>query len=279
MHEPFTPLVPWFVLEQSPAPIVATFHTHREQGHRWYPKCRWLFEPMMRRIRARLAVSDAARRTVASHFPGEYEIVPNGIDVDRFQATTGQRPASMRHDVRHVLFVGRLEPRKGVDRLIRAMAAVQQHIDDPRLVIVGDGPDRTALESVAREARVDVLFAGRVRDEDLPAYYRAADLVCSPALGGESFGIVLLEAMAAGRPIVATRIDGYAQLLAGAGCACLVPVDDTAALAHEIERLLADAELRRRYGIAGAAFVRAYDWRAIARRLESIYAGVAGGLL
>ena len=276
MHEPLTPLVPWFVLKQSPAPIVATFHTHREHGHRWYPKYRWLLEPMMRRIRARLAVSDAARRTVAPHFPGEYEIVPNGIDVDRFRAV-GRRPASMRDDVRHVLFVGRLEPRKGVDRLIRAMARVQRHIADARLVIVGDGPDRTTLESLAREARVDLVFAGRVADDDLPSYYRAADLVCSPALGGESFGIVLLEAMAAERPIVATRIDGYAQLLDGAGCARLVPVDDTAALAHEIEVFLADAELRRRFGTAGAAFVRAYDWRAIARRLETIYAGVAAG--
>src|SRR5206468_4062398 len=74
MHEPFMPLVPWFVLQQSPAPIVATFHTHRERGHRWYATCRPLLEPMMRRIRARLVVSDAARRTIAPHFPDEYEI-------------------------------------------------------------------------------------------------------------------------------------------------------------------------------------------------------------
>src|SRR5262249_4557515 len=79
MHEPLMPLVPWFVLWQSTAPVVATFHTYREQGHRWYPRYRWIFEPMMRRVRVRLAVSDAARRTVLPHFPREYEIVPNGI--------------------------------------------------------------------------------------------------------------------------------------------------------------------------------------------------------
>ena len=113
-----------------------------------------------------------------------------------------------------MLFVGRLEPRKGVDRLIRAMPIVQRHAPDVRLAIVGDGPDRAALEAAARDAGVDVLFTGRVSDALLPAYYRAADIVCSPALGDESFGIVLLEAMAAERPIVATRIEGYAEMLA-----------------------------------------------------------------
>ena len=85
MHEPLMPLVPWFALRQSTAPVVATFHTHREQGHRWYGRYHWLLAPLMRRIHTRLAVSDAARRTVARDFPGDYEIVPNGIDVDRFR--------------------------------------------------------------------------------------------------------------------------------------------------------------------------------------------------
>jgi phosphatidylinositol alpha-mannosyltransferase len=270
MHEPLMPLVPWVALRQSTAPVVATFHTHREQGHRWYGRYRRLLAPLMRRIRVRLAVSEAARRTVARDFPGDYEIVPNGIDVDRFRHPAA-RPLAMPASLRTVLFVGRLEPRKGVDRLIRAMAIVQQRAPDARLVIVGDGPDRTALEATARDEGVAVTFEGRVPDDVLPAYYRAADIVCSPALGGESFGIVLLEAMAAGRPIVATRIEGYMELLAGSGSARLVDVDDSAALVHEITSLVADPELRRALGACGAAFVRAYDWKTIARRLESIY--------
>jgi phosphatidylinositol alpha-mannosyltransferase len=270
MHEPLMPLVPWCALRQSVAPVVATFHTHREQGHRWYGRFHWLLAPLMRRIRIRLAVSDAARRTVARAFPGEYEVVPNGIDVDRFSRSAA-RPSAMPDPLRFVLFVGRLEPRKGVDRLIRAMPIVQSGAPDARLVIVGDGPDRAALEATARDAGVDVTFTGRVSDDALPAYYRAAEVVCSPALGGESFGIVLLEAMAAGRPIVATRIQGYAELLAGSGSARLVDVNDPAALAREITSLLAAPALRRTLGTSGAAFVRDYDWSAIARRLESIY--------
>src|SRR5262249_19524163 len=154
--------------------------------------------------RIRLAVSDAARRTVSPHFPGEYEIVPNGIDVNRF-ARPAPRPPAFQPGHRHVLCVGRLEPRKGVEHLIQAMSAIQRG-GTPRLVAVGDGPDREALEAAAARTGVAATFAGRVPDAELPGYYHAADVVCAPALGDESFGLVLLEAMAAARPIVATRI-------------------------------------------------------------------------
>ena len=274
-HEPLMPLVPWFVVRQATAPIVATFHTHRERGHRWYGPYRPLLAPLMRRVRTRLAVSESARRTVERHFPGHYEIVPNGIDVNRF-CQSAARPAAMPDHLRSVLFVGRLEPRKGVDRLIQAMTIVRRNAGDARLVIVGEGPDRARLTTAAREAGIDAQFTGRVSEDELPSYYLAADVVCSPALGDESFGIVLLEAMAAARPIVATRIEGYAELLAGAGSARLVEADDPAALAREITLLLDTPELRRTLGARGRAFVRAYDWSQVARQLESIYASACG---
>jgi phosphatidylinositol alpha-mannosyltransferase len=151
------------------------------------------------------------------------------------------------------------------------MTLVQRRAPDARLVIVGDGPNRTALEATARGAGLDVTFTGRVSDEVLPAYYRAAEVVCSPALGGESFGIVLLEAMAAQRPIVATQIEGYAELVRDAGCARLFAVNDPSALAREITSLLDDSGLCRQLGERGAAFVRRYDWMVIARHLETIY--------
>ena len=270
LHEPLMPLVPWFALWRATAPVVATFHTHREQGHRWYGRYHALLAPLMRRVHTRLAVSEVARRTVARDFPGKYQIVPNGIDVARFRRSA-PRPADMPGQQRFVLYVGRLEPRKGVDRLIRAMAIVQNHDQDARLAVVGDGPDRAALETAARDAGVDVLFAGRVSDAALPAYYRAAEIVCSPALGDESFGIVLLEAMAAERPIVATRIEGYEEILAKAGSARIVDVDDPSALADSITLLLAEPGRRRSLAASGAAFVRDYDWSTIAQRLESIY--------
>ena len=174
---------------------------------------------------------------------------------------------------RYVLFVGRLEPRKGVDHLIRAMAIVQQHIPDARLVIVGDGPDRKALESLAHATDVNATFTGRISDEALPAYFHAAEIICSPARGDESFGVVLLEAMASERPIVATRIDGYLEVLENAGAARLADVGDPVALAHEVTSLLSDVNLQRTLGARGSVFVQQYDWSTIARRLESIYLG------
>jgi len=266
------PLPSWFVLLQADVPVVATFHTYRSQGHKWYPQYRWLFDPMMKRIAVRLAVSEAAKRTVAPHFPGEYEVVPNAIDVCRF-ASSAPRPASMPPGRHYVLYVGRLEPRKGIDRLLHAMTIVKSRLPCTQLVIVGDGPDRAALESTARQVDADVLFAGRVSDEDLPGFYQAADLVCSPALGDESFGIVLLEAMAAGRPIVATNIAGYAELLEPAGCARFAAVDDADSLAREISIVLENCGLARTLGARGAAAVKRYDWSVVGDQLESIYYG------
>jgi phosphatidyl-myo-inositol alpha-mannosyltransferase len=270
VHEPLTPLVPWLVLLRANTPLVGTFHVYREDPHRFYAAFgRWL-RPLMRRLSARIAVSDAARRTVAAHFPDAFEIVPNGIDVGRFSEPR-PRPAVMPLDRKHVLFVGRLEPRKGVETLIRAMPLVAQRTSHATLLVVGDGPDRPALEDLARRLDAPVRFAGRVDDDCLPACFQAADIVCSPALGGESFGIVLLEAMACGKAIVASRIDGYAELLEPAGCARLFTPGDVDELARELTWLLAMPERRDELGQRGAAAATAFDSDAIAGQLETIY--------
>jgi phosphatidylinositol alpha-mannosyltransferase len=270
VHEPFVPIAPWIVLLRSRTPVIGTFHVHREQGHGFYGSWAWALRPLARRLRARIAVSDAARRTVAVHFPGHYEIVPNGIESERFRAPR-PRPEAFTRDRRHVLYVGRLEPRKGVEYLIRAMAVVEGRMGGASLVIVGDGPSRGALTALARDAGTAVHFAGRVDDEALPAYFQAADLVCAPALGGESFGIVLLEAMACGAPVVASRIEGFEALVGSTGAARLVAPGNAEALAAEIRSLLSADEERRELASQGATFARAFDWQALAPRLEAIY--------
>jgi phosphatidyl-myo-inositol alpha-mannosyltransferase len=174
-----------------------------------------------------------------------------------------------------VLYVGRLEPRKGVEHLIEAMRIVSAGQGCVRLVIAGDGPDRGSLAAQVRDARIDAQFAGRISDDQLTAYYQHADVVCAPAVGGESFGIVLLEAMAAGRPVVATTIDGYREL--AGSIARLVPPGDPAALANALNVLLADDALRRDLGERGRAFAVGYNWTVIARQLEAIYYDVLNG--
>ena len=271
VHEPLMPLVPWCAILRARAPIVATFHANREHGHRFYASYRAFLVPLMARVALRIAVSASAERTVKRYFPGDYTVIPNGIDTARFREER-RRPSSMPDDRRHVLYVGRLEPRKGVEHLVDAMAIVQRDVPDARLVIVGDGPDREALRARTRDAHVDAHFAGRVCDAELPLYYCAADVVCSPAVGGESFGIVLLEAMAAARAVVATDIEGYRELIAGApDTARLVTRSDPRALATEIGALLRDPSLRRRLGSVGPSFAERFDWTAIARRLEARY--------
>jgi phosphatidyl-myo-inositol alpha-mannosyltransferase len=270
VHEPLVPAVPWFVVRQARAPIVATFHVHREHGHRWYPIARPWLHSLLNRVHCRIAVSEPARRTIAQHFPSAYEVVPNGIDVDAFRAS---RPpaAALSSGQLHVVYVGRLEPRKGVDHLIRAMARVERALPDANLVIVGDGPEQRRLIDVARVLAVRVQFTGRVHDADLPGYVQAADVVCSPALGGESFGIVLLEAMACEKPIVASRIAGYETLIGPAACGVLVPPGDDEALSQALLQLLQDRPLRQTLGARGLPAARQYDWSSIARVLEEIY--------
>ncbi len=270
IHEPFTPLMPWIALARARVPVVCTFHVHREKGHRVYASTAWLLRPLARKIDRRIAVSDAARRTVEPHFPGRYDIVPNGIDVDRFSAPR-ERPDVFEVGRRHVLYVGRLEPRKGVEFLVRAMADVQRRFPDVRLVVGGDGPDAGRLARLTGELGVDARFAGAIREADLPSFFQAADIVCSPALGGESFGIVLLEAMASSRPVVASRIEGYEELVGQRGCARLVPPGNPQALASSLGALLTDAGARSQMVAAGNAVAREYDWPAIGLRVMEIY--------
>jgi phosphatidylinositol alpha-mannosyltransferase len=177
----------------------------------------------------------------------------------------------MAADRRWVLYVGRLEPRKGVDVLIYAMSRVQKHAPEAALLIVGDGSERQRLEGLVRATGIAATFAGALPDGHMIACLQAADIVCSPAIGGESFGIVLLEAMAAGKPIVASRIAGYAELVGDADCARLVPPGEDGTLATELLALITNEALCRRLGACGVEDVRQYDWETIAQRLVDIY--------
>ena len=270
VHEPLMPLLPWCAVLQARAPVVGTFHVHRERGHTLYPFARPVLAPVMRRVRERIAVSDAARRTVSRYFPGDYTIVPNGIEPARFQAPR-PRPPQLPAAGRIVLCVGRLEPRKGVDVLVEAMPLVQNGGRDTALVIVGDGPDRESLEQLAARSRARVMFFRDVADEELPAFYQAADVVCAPAIGGESFGIVLLEALASGRPVLASRIDGYAAVSNESPAIRLFEPGNVQELSDRLAALLErplDGDLFSR---EATRIVAEHDWRVLARRLEQIY--------
>lgn len=265
-HEPFAPSAGLYATLRSPAPVVGTFHHHAERS-RLIPA----LAPALRRVWARLAVRIAVSRPVADelgrHFDGAIRVIPNGLDLEPFRraAARPDLPAGPR-----VLFVGRLEPRKGFRVALQAFERLLADEPAAHLLVVGDGPEREAVRSLGAAARRNVLLFGPVDQPSLPGYHRAADVFWAPNLGGESFGVVLVEAMAAGVPVVASGIAGFRSVIRE-GEGILVPPGDAAALAAATRRLLHDPagadEIRARAAVRAERFA----WSRVAPEVEAAY--------
>ena len=272
IHEPFSGAVPVNVLSVAssvPSVIVGTFHTF--SGTRLYKVGAQRFAMRyFRRLQGRIAVSKPARDFISQHFPGDYEIIPNGINVRNFTDAT---PFPHLIDGKtNILFVGRLEKRKGLRYLLGAYSRLKWDWPDTRLLVVGRGkPDEESYRIIAERNLQDVVFLGNVTDEDKARYYKTADIYCSPATGRESFGVVLLEAMAAGAPVVATNIEGYSSVITHDREGLLVPPKDEARLAEALDALLAMPEHRRRLAAQGRASVEQFDWEVVASRVMDYY--------
>jgi phosphatidyl-myo-inositol alpha-mannosyltransferase len=272
VHEPLISALTLLVLRYSRSLTVGTFHAAREGGQsRGYALTYPFLRPWANRLDGRIAVSAAAARLAARYFPGDYEIIPNGVDVKRFAASV-PRPTDLADERPYVLFVGRLEDRKGLPVLLEAYALLKARHADVQLVIVGDGRRRGGYERwVEEQGLADVRFAGRVSTVDLAAYYQHAAAYCAPNTGNESFGIVLLEAMAAGCPVVATAIEGFAAVITDGDDGLLVPPQDPAAMADALARVLADPALARRLRAGGRRCVEQYAWPAVTERVLAYY--------
>jgi phosphatidylinositol alpha-mannosyltransferase len=275
VHEPIIPSTSMLAVMQANAPVVATFHANVPHGTLQSAAVRALapfFRPVWYRIDRRLAVSRAARDSICGRMgSGDVRIVPNGVDVQVFASA---RPALLPPG-RMLLFVGRLEPRKGFPVAVRAFGRVARDYPDTRLVVVGDGADRDAVNELDEQARSRVLMLGRVSQEALPTYYRAADIFLAPAVRGESFGIVLVEAMAAGLPVLGSDIPGYREVTRHGVEGLLVPPDDPELLAVAMRRLLDNPAYAKSLGDNGSVRAREFDWDTIVHQLEDVYAELA----
>lgn len=270
VHEPLMPFLPITFLRHSEAVNVGTFHAAKEGGNRFYAYSKRLLKRWFRRLDGKIAVSPAAERLVSRYFPGYYNIIPNGIDLARFTDTC-PLPQFM-DGKRNVLFVGRMEKRKGVKYLLRAFAAVKAEMPDTRLIVAGEGRLREGYEHSIRKAGVeDVVFAGFVPEIDLPRYYASADVCCFPATGNESQGYVLLEAMASGKPVIASNIEGYASVITDGVEGHLVLPRNVPALALALVHLLADSDRRAEMGARARLRAEQYSWDRIAQRVLSYY--------
>jgi phosphatidylinositol alpha-mannosyltransferase len=222
------------------------------------------------RLHGRIAVSAAARHFIDRFFPGDYKVIPNGVDIPRF---AGAVPLARWQDgTPNVLFVGRHEPRKGLLDLLKAHRILRKTGSVSRLLIVGSGPqEREARRYVATRGLNGVEFLGRVSDTEKAQLFRTADVYVSPATGGESFGIVLLEAMAAGTPIVCSDIHGYKGVVRRDREGLLVPPRQPRELAIAIDRLLRDPALRMEMGAAGQARAETFSWPRVTAKVEDYY--------
>ena len=273
LHEPLAPILPLMVLQHSNAVNIGTFHAFSDR-QRLYRLSRPALGRWHRRLHGRIAVSAAARSFVAPHFPQyAFQVIPNGIEYDRF--AEAQPLPQLKDGKRTLLFVGRKDERKGLRYLLAAFARLRLQRDDVRAVIVGPGePDRESarlLEEIAAVDPVAVVNAGTVSNDVLPRYYASADVFCSPATGGESFGIVLLEAMAAGAPVVASDIDGYRDIISHEVNGLLAPARDSEAIAASISRVLDEPGLSGRLSAGGRNAARTYCWRKVTSVVEDYY--------
>jgi phosphatidyl-myo-inositol alpha-mannosyltransferase len=266
-HEPTAPSTGMFATLRARVPVVATFHANVERS-RLLTAALPLLRPVWRRLKTKLAVSEAARDFYESRFGGGIRIVPNGVDVDLFSRGT---PSSELPAGRRMLWTHRLDPQKAFGVAVAAFATLAVEFPDLWLVVIGDGKDRGMVERLSPEIRSRVLMLGTVPHERLPAYHAGADVFIAPALGQESFGLVLVEAMAAGVPVVASDIDGYREVVHNEVNGLLVPPSDPAALTKAVRRVLQEPDLAKRLAKAGRARAEEFRWDGVADRIEQAY--------
>jgi phosphatidylinositol alpha-mannosyltransferase len=263
LHEALSPGANHAALLGTTIPAVGTFHSAREGRNGWYETLRSPLAAMMRRLAVRTAVSEEAQRQVAQTFGLACEIVPNGIEVARYRCS--DVPAAFATDRPAILFVGRHEQRKGLEVLLDAFADLDR---DAVLWVGGDGPQTAMLR---KRAVPGVEWLGRVSDAEKIARLRTATIACFPALDGESFGVVLLEAMAAGAAVAASDIAGYRTVSRADREALLVPPGDALALRDALRRLLDDETARERLVAAGRLRADEFSMRRVAERFVDLY--------
>lgn len=266
LHEPTVPSLSMLACFAARGPMVATFHTATTRS-RALQMFGTALQPGLEKITGRIAVSPAARRVVMEHLGGDAVLVPNGVNVRRFR---GVEPFA--RSAPTVCFLGRIdEPRKGLAVLLAALPELLRRVPDVRLLVAGPGDLEQVRESIPAHLRDRVELLGLVSDVDKARVYATGQVYCAPNTHGESFGIVLIEAMAAGTPVVASDLEAFRRVLDHGRAGVLVPVGDAQALAGALADLLGDPARQQELARVGSAVVRQYDWSTVARQIVEVY--------
>ncbi|MBP2708083.1 glycosyltransferase family 4 protein [Microbispora sp. RL4-1S] len=269
VHEPAVPSLGVLACWVAKGPIVATFHASYERS-RAMSVAAPMLQSALEKITGRIAVSDAARRTLVEHLGGDAVLIPNGVAVGRY--AEGAPLPGWGPDGDVIGFLGRMdEPRKGLGVLLEAFGRLAAERPRLRLLVAGPGDADEALERVPAPYRDRVGLLGMVSETDKVRAYHSVDIFCAPNLGGESFGIVLTEAMSAGAPILASDIPAFRRVLGDGQAGALFPTGDPGALAAEAARLLDDPARRAKLSDEARLAVRKYDWSTVARDVVRVY--------
>jgi phosphatidylinositol alpha-mannosyltransferase len=268
IHSPLTPTLPILAVTRSPTTTIGTLHTNFN-GSLLLRLFRQKLQAYLDRLDGIIAVSPSAARPIAAHFRADYRVIPNGIDIHQFNPDL-PRLKELDDGRFNLLWVGRMEPRNGLDRMIQAFERACQRRRDLRLVIVGDGPLRPTYEAMVPTALKPLVhFAGFV-NSGRPEYYASVDALCVPA-SISSFGITLLEGMAASKPIIASDIDGFRDVMTHEKQGLLLDTADPDVFSDAIVRLASDRELAREYGRRGRATALGYAWGDVTERILAFY--------
>ncbi|MBA3292503.1 MAG: glycosyltransferase family 4 protein [Geodermatophilaceae bacterium] len=276
VHEPSAPSLSLLTCVLAKGPIVATFHAATVRS-RWLAAVQGVLQPFMERISGRIAVSDLARRVQVEHLGGDAIVIPNGVDVARF-ASAAPLPGYPRAGMT-IGFLGRFdEPRKGLPVLLDALAQIAPEHPDLRLLVAGRGDESDFLDELPDVLADRVTLLGEISEGDKARLLASIDIYCAPNLGGESFGVILVEAMAAGAAIVASDLDAFRRVLNDGAAGILVRRGSPTALAAAISQLLGDAGRRKELVQAGWLAVQDYDWPVVSERVLAVYETVVSSV-
>ncbi len=267
LHEPTVPSLSMLACFAASGPMVATFHTSTPRS-RALQVFGAVLQPGLEKIIGRIAVSAAARRVVVEHLGGDAVLIPNGVSVRNFEHA---QPLPDQPDRPTVVFLGRLdEARKGLAVLLEALPRLVRLVPDVRLLVAGPG-DQDEVLALAGGVADHVELLGLVSEADKPRVYASGQVYCAPNTHGESFGIVLAEAMATGTAVVASDLPAFREVLEDGRAGVLVPVGDPAGLAIALASLLGDPARRALLAAEGRRAVRAYDWATVTRSIVAVY--------
>lgn len=268
IHEPLTPSVSALACWSASGPIVATFHSSMDRS-RILSAGYGLAQTVLEKVTCRIAVSELARNTVVQHVGGDAVLIPNGIEVSNFSEV---EPMGGERNPKRIAFLGRFdEPRKGFQILVEALEVLISEIPDLELVVAGPGDETAAIESLPTSLQSRTSFLGRVSDEEKAAMLKSAAVYVAPNTGGESFGIVLLEAMACGTPVLASDLPAFTRVLNYGAAGVLFENQNAADLIVQLRELLASDELRLKFAKAGLERVQIFDWSRVASDLIEVY--------